>query len=197
MTYSPIIPIGQESPANQVVQVQINFAQYAAKFSALVAGIKYNHTALNSFNQGDHEAIILQKQTSDPGVTQNLDVLYCKDAVSALGTQPQLFIQIPQFLPNAIANTPMQLTYNQVNTAGPTLYQSFLPGGYLLFFGTTTNSVTPITLTPTPSSILMAIAYSSGTNVDSQVVVTQPDKVTVNTSAVGAFTFTWMAIGTA
>lgn len=203
MTYIPNIPIATESPANQVVQIQTNFAQFAAKFSSLVAGVRNNHTAFNNINQGDHESIILQKQISDPGVTQNLDVLYCKDAASTSGTQPQLFVQIPQFVPDH-ANFPMQLTYNQVNTAGPQ-YQTFLAGGYLFYFSTTNNLPQIITLSPTPSSVLMAIAQAN--NVTSNVNFVPVDveikvdpatkKVTISSNiAIAPNIFSWMVIGT-
>lgn len=205
MTYSPIIPIGQQSPANQVNQVRTNFAQFATIFSSSSGGVNYNHTALNNFNQGDHETLLLQNQTVDPGVTQNLAVLYARNAVSAVGTQPQLFVQIPQFLPNNIPNAPMQLTYNQVNTVGPQ-YQSFLAGGFLFFFGNTTNIAIPITLTPTPSDIQMAIAQANtmttvGTPIpyDAEVIVVQPNVIKISSNvfntAGGTPTFSWMVIG--
>lgn len=201
MTYLPDIPIGEDSPANQVTKVQGNFAKLASVFSQTIAGVIYNHTPFNNFNQGDHEAILLQNQTLDPGVNQTLNVLYSKNASSAVGTQPQLFLQIPQFLPNNIPNTPMQLTYNAVNTAGP-VYQSFLPGGYLLFFGMTSNIAIPIVLTPTPTIIIMAIANPNnkttvGTPIpfDVSIVVTQPNTIKINSAlASGVYTFTWMAI---
>ena len=207
MTYVPNIPIATESPANQVVQIQTNFAQFAAKFSALVAGVRYNHTALNNINQGDHESIILQKQLSDPGVTQNLDVIYSKDATSFLSTQPQIFVQIPKFLPNNIPNIPMQLTYNSVNTSAP-IYQSFLAGGYIFYFGDVTAVPATITLSPTPSSIQMAIAQANtmttvGTPipVDAEIVANQTTKqITISSNlaaGVGVYRFSWMAIGTA
>ena len=75
MTYSPITPQSQPSPAATQAQIQTNFAQFALKFLV-------NHTALNKKNQGDHEAVILEKLASDPGVTQDLVALYCKDATS-------------------------------------------------------------------------------------------------------------------
>src|SRR5580692_6784455 len=133
MTYDPTSPNGLQSPKDQVTQVRTNFAQFASILAI-------NHTGFNLTNQGDHEAVVLNNQSVDPGVTQDLDVIYCKNATSNLGKQPQIFLQIPKFLPteldptNAI-NAPMQLTYNQVNVAGP-VFQSFLPGGYLFYFGT-------------------------------------------------------------
>lgn len=205
MTYSFIKPDGGPSPKVDVVQIRTNFSQFATIFNG-------NHTALNNTNQGDHENVILTKQTADPGVTQDLDVLYCKDATSQAGTQPQLFIQIPKFLPNQFdttqaENTPMQLTYNSVNTAGP-VYQSFLPGGYLLFFGSTSNIAVNITLSPAPTKILIAIATpntmtTAGTpipfNVSTTILTNSTFKInsTLNGSGpVIAYSFGWMAVAT-
>lgn len=162
MTYSITKPDSGPSPALDVTQIQTNFSQFGTIFSA-------NHTAMNDVNQGDHEAVIIKNQATDPGVTQNLAILYCKNATSQAGTQPQLFAQIPKFLPNQndsnnAANTPVQLTYNQVNTAGP-VFQSFLPGGYLLYFGSVASIASPITLTPSPTQILVAIATPYDVNV--------------------------------
>jgi hypothetical protein len=162
MTFSPTTPQSQPSPAATQAQIQTNFAEYARIFAL-------NHSAINSSNQGDHEDVILTSQTVDPGVTEDLVVLYCKNATSLSGMQPQLFAQIKKFLPNAAdtqnaPNTPMQLTFNVVNTAGPQ-YQSFLPGGYLLYFGVDSGVTVPnvaiadtIILSPAPTQILLAIA---------------------------------------
>jgi hypothetical protein len=204
MTYLPNIPIGSLPPASQVSQVQGNFATFASVFSSTSGGIVYNHSPMNNFNQGDHESVILQNQSVDPGVTESLAALYCKNATSAAGTQPQLFIQIPEFLPNGIPNAPMQLTYNSVNTSGP-VYQSFLPGGYIFYFGSTSNIAVAITLSPTPTTILAAIAYPNNMTTgggpvpfDGSVVVTQPGTIKINSAlASGVYSFTWMAVAQA
>lgn len=124
----------------------------------------------------------MERQASDPGVTQDLTVLYNKNAKSKLSTEPQLFVQIPKFLPTAqdtskAPNSGMQITYNAVNTAGPQ-YQSFLIGGYLLYIGTVPVMVgnTTITLVPTPTEIL-TVQQMLGSTVP--VTVTQPDKFTI------------------
>ena len=209
MTYSPIIPNGVQSPKDQVVAVQTNFAQFAAIFASTSGGVNYNHTALNDTNQGDHESVILTNQTADPGVTTALDVLYSKNASSKAGIQPQLFVQIPKFLPNQnnsdnVPNTPMQLTYNSVNTSGP-IYQSFLAGGYLLYFGMVSSIGSPIILSPAPTKLLIAIADGNNVlgvnqvpfNVCTSINTTTNDRFTIfSDNATGSFTYTWMAIGT-
>jgi hypothetical protein len=166
MTYDPTIPSPESSPSTSASPTQVNFSQFAAIFSNLVGGINYNHGPMNSSSQGKHAAVIMQSQTTDPGVSQNLDVLYAKNAPAATsGPQPQIFLQIPKFLPipqdtTPAQNLPMQLTYNSVNTTGPQ-YQSFLPGGYIMYFGTISSSGT-VTLVPTPTEVLMAQAFSQG-----------------------------------
>lgn len=202
MTYNPEIPQGPPSPASQAVSVRTNFAAFASVFAA-------NHSALNSSRQGDHEAIILERQTTDPAVTQDLVALYCKNATSAISTEPQLFIRVPKFLPTPLDNVqvnnpPMQLTYHQVNTAGP-IYQSFLPGGYVLYFGTVAFSSPTVILSPTPTSILSVIANPNnmtiiGTPIPNSVSVSivQPNTFTIHSStAQPTDTFTWMAIARA
>lgn len=164
MTYTPLKPDAGPSPAVDAPTIQGNFAVYATAFGKVSGSQKYNHTILNDPNQGDHESVLIDIQALDPGVTQNLAVLYAKKTTSAASPsgQPQLFAQIPQFLPNAYdtikaPNLGMQLTYNSVNTSGP-VYQSFLPGGYILYFGTTTNIGTQISVSPTPTKIITAMA---------------------------------------
>lgn len=206
MTYNPLKPDSGPSPLVDAPTIQTNFAQFAAIFSRTAGGVIYNHTPLNDNNQGDHEAILLEKQTADPGVTQLLDALYCKDATSNAGTQPQLFVQIPKFLPTILdtrnaPNNPMQLTYNAVNTAGP-IYQSFLAGGYLVFFGTTNNIALNITLSPAPTTLLLAIAepqnvLAGNTAFDVTTNIINNSTFKINSiSAIGVYTFSWIAIGT-
>jgi len=139
---------------------------------------------------------LIENSPSDPGVTQDLDILYNKNADSVAGAQPQLFVQIPKFLPtnndttNA-DNIGMQLTYNQVNIAGPQ-YQSFLIGGYLIYIGSSLTGVT-VTLTPTPAEILMVQLQDSAALA---IQVIQPDKILWSN---GAFITprSWFVIGKA
>ena len=209
MTYSFQKPDAGPSPALDAAQIRTNFSQFASIFSTLIAGLSYNHTALNDRNQGDHESVILTLQAADPGVTEDLAVLYTKNASSMAGIQPQLFVQIPKFLPTDIdttdaLNAPMQLTYNSVNTAGP-VYQSFLPGGYLLYFGSTSNIAVNITLSPAPTQILVAIATPNnmtiiGTPVpfDVSTTIVSNSQFKINsTAAIGVYSFGFVVIAKA
>lgn len=204
MTYSPLIPQGEPTPKDQVAAIQTNFAQFAAIFASTALGIKYNHTPFNNANQGSHEAILFETQSIDPLVTENLDAIYSKNATSTSSTEPQLFLRIPKFLPIPInpSNPPTQLTFNQVNTAGP-VYQSFLPGGYIFFFGSTSNIALNITLSPAPTQTIIAIAYpnnltSIGTPIpfDVSMEIINPSTLKIHsTLASGVYSFCWMAIG--
>lgn len=215
MTYNPNKPDARPSPALDAATIQTNFAQFAAAFAT-------NHIALNSAFQGAHSTVIFENLSLDPGVDQNLTVLYNKDASSRAGAQPQLFIQIPKFLPTRndttnAENFGMQLTYNTVNTSGP-IYQSFLPGGYLVYFGTVTgNTVSnatlaiPVTVSPTPTRLLVAFATSNTMNSSStpapltaNTVITAPSTgiFTIYSNSNGSrapipYSFGWLAIGTA
>lgn len=205
MTYNPNSPIGPVPPRDQVDQVRNNFSTFDTIF-------KVNHTALNDPNQGKHEKIIFNKQLVDPGVTEDLDVLYSKNATSNVSTQPQIFLQIPEFLPTKLdtskpGNPPMQLTYNTVNIVGPNQFQSFLPGGYLFYFGSTTDITVPITLSPIPTSILAAIAIPNtmtiaGTPVPYRVSTkvlsnSQFQIFSADATIANPYSFTWLAIGLA
>jgi hypothetical protein len=199
MTYSFVKPDQGPSPKLDVTKIQTNFSQFASVFNV-------DHTALNNTNQGDHESVILVNQSQDPVVTQDLAVLYCKTASGSTGNQPQLFVALKSFLPTANDPTtgpffPERLTYNVVNTSGP-IYQSFLPGGKLLYFGSTSNIAIPITLSPTPLSILIAIATpnnlsSIGTPQPFTVstAITGANTFKINSNATGSYTFGWVAIG--
>ena len=159
MTYDPTIPLVTASPKNSAAPIQVNFSQFNSVFSSTVANIIYNHTPFTNSLPGKHGATIFQNQTADPGVTDNLTVVYAKEAPSAVNPTPgipELFLQIPKYLPNEQPNTPMQLTYSTVSTTVP--YQSFMAGGYVVYMGSTTTAATPIVLTPAPSSILIVLA---------------------------------------
>ena len=214
MTYDPTTPSSKSSPKSSVSGIQTNFSQFASIFSSTSGGVIYNHMPLNNFNQGKHAAVLMQNQTRDFGIgnTQSLAILYSKNAPAATGgPQPQLFVQIPKFLPTELDTTKfnnpgMQLTYNTVNTSGP-IYQSFLPGGYILYFGSTTTIGNPIVLSPIPTKILCVQAIPQGTSsfggqtnipYDVGVVVTQPGTIQINsTRAPGGAKFLWLAIAQA
>lgn len=152
MTYNPNIPEDLPSPDIATTLIRTNFSQYANVFDN-------NHAAINDSNQGKHTNVILQ-QISDPDVTDNLDSLYGKTAVAASGTTQEIFAKVPQFLPVDKPNLPMQLTFNVVNTAGPQ-YQSFMAGGYIIYWGTIPSATptinTQVTLVPAPSKIVCVI----------------------------------------
>ena len=216
MTFDPNIPVGDLSPATQQPQVKTNFSTFPAIFASSSGGVNYNHTAINLSNQGKHEAIIITQQTVDPVITNNYVALYAKNAVQASGNALEIFERIPQFNPN-IPNNPIQLTYNVVNIAGPQ-YQSFLPGGYILYngsvSGTATNANTlvfTITVTPTPSAGLTPIAASNtassrssalnfiGCAISTQVISVNQFKIFMESpystlNPMAPFTLTWMAL---
>ncbi len=162
MVYVKSKPDSAESPQLDAPTIQGNFSTYATVFAN-------NHTAMNIPAQGDHEKIIFERQTVDPGISSNIDILYNRNATSNVGTQPQLFVRIPQFLPKTPdwtqnENTRMQLTYNTVNLAGPQ-YQSFLPGtidanaptltgAYIIYMGQIPySSPATVILSPIPTLI--------------------------------------------
>lgn len=213
MTYDPQIPLVTESPLTSASPIQVNFDQFAKIFSNLSGMVNYNHMPFNNPHQGKHGAMVFQNQTVDPEVTGDWASLYPKNVTSAAGTEPQLFARIPKFLPTEIdttdaTNSPMQLTYNSVNTSGP-MYYSFLPGGYIWYFGrvilTAANPHT-ITLSPIHGEIMACFAFpetigsgsSAGRPLKISVFNKQPNpqsfKVYVTLAGSTLYSFSWMAI---
>ncbi len=195
MTYVPTQPTDLPPPNIAVDQIRINFSQYATVFDN-------NHVALNANNQGKHSNVILQRQATDPVVNGDYDSLYTKSVTTTSSTSDELFVRIPKFLPNQQNNEPIQLTFNTVNTAGP-VYQSFMAGGYIVYFGFTTNIAIPIVLSPAPSVILCAIANGNGFTTigtpipfDAAVLVNSNTQFTISSvAATGVYRFSWFAIG--
>ncbi len=211
MTYDPKIPLVTESPKDSASPIQVNFSQFASIFSSLIGGVTYNHMPLNNTQQGKHAAVLMQAQSADLGVEQDLAILYAKNATSNVSIEPQLFVQIPKFLPTDLdsrdaPNTPMQLTYNTVDIAGP-IYHSFLPGGYIIYFGNVINTVLSpytVTLAPIPTEIILALATPNTVELGS---THQPIKISTNVTSISTFdvytsftgtrSFNWIAIARA
>ena len=162
MTYDPNQPENLPPPKTGISSVKDNFNIYDSVFDN-------NHEVLNSSNQGKHTNVIIQQQGSDPTVEGSFDTLYSKSVTSNSSTSQELFARIPQFLTVDKPNIPTQMTFNSVNTAGP-VYQSFMAGEYIVYFGQTTNIAVPITLSPAPSEILCVIANSNSfTNIGTPI----------------------------
>jgi hypothetical protein len=200
MTYNPNEPQDLPPPVVATTQMRENFSQFQTVFST-------NHIPINQSNQGKHTAVIFDQQSSDPGVTSNYTATYAKEVTNTIGTEPQLFLQVPQFLPNEQPNIAQQLTYNQVNTTGAPMYQTFLPGGYVMYFGmVTTPFPVTITLIPTCSKIATVVVMANnrtvaGTPTPMNVYATilGPDSFSINSGTLGQGppnpTFSWTAIG--
>lgn len=211
MTYKTTKPDAGPSPFLDCPTIQGNFSSFGTTFSSTAAGVVYNHSAMNDRNQGDHQVIMMQAQNSDPNPDDSFAALYCKQTLAVSGVQPQLFTQIQQFLSHS--NIPMQLTHNTVNIVGPSQYQSFLPyfttgatlGVLLVYFGTTTNIAVPITVSPTPTTFLFAVATAYnmtiiGTPIPVQASTTilSSNSFQINSiSPPAGYVFGWLAIGIA
>lgn len=203
MSYTVTKPGPGPSPALDASAIQTNFLTYGNAFAV-------DHSALNNADQGDHNKVTLLQTVNDFTPVDNTAVLYTKNATSAASTTLQVFSRIPRFLPTAqdtteATNTPIQLTYDQVNTAGP-IYQSFLAGGYLVYFGSVTISITgqaTITLSPIPTKIITVLCNPTANGTDGQpavvtAAVTQPLTILLVTQpALFGSTFLWTAIAQA
>jgi hypothetical protein len=195
MTYVITKPDSGPSPKLDAPIIQNNFSQYGTVFSK-------NHTSLKERNPGDHEAVIIEHQLTDPGVTQNLDVLYNFNLPYFSGSSPQLCVQIPKFLPSSAdptnaKNQRMQLTQRQVNTTGPNQYQSFLAGNYYVYFGSTNSIASNIVLSPVPTNIVLANATPSGrdgSGVPLTVSTTIINNASFKINSNGGGTFYWWAL---
>lgn len=199
--YDPNQPQNEPPPDIGILSVRDNFLQYSQIFNK-------NHVALNANNQGKHTNVILQQQVNDPIVEGGFDSLYSKAVIAASATVLELFARIPQFLPVDKPNSPTQLTFSVVNAGGPQ-YQSFLAGGYLIYFGTIASANvinTTITLIPTPNKIVCVIPNPTkfagvGSNPAKpiQISVTlstiNPDQFTINSNfPTGTGDINWLAI---
>lgn len=198
MTYSPSEPTDLPPPSIAVDQIRTNFSEFDAIFDN-------NHIALNASNQGKHSQVILQEQQIDPTISGNFADLFSKIISATSGFSQELHAMVPKFLPNR-PNTPQQLTFNSVNTAGP-VYQSFIAGGYIVYFGKVTQvgaaAALLVTLSPIPSEIVCVIANST-TVVSTSTFFYQPVAVNVinnfqfnvnpSGNAPGAQDFYWFAI---
>lgn len=197
MTYSTVKPDAGPSPSLDVGQIKTNYSTYLTVFGR-------QHLTLNDPKMGQHKVITMQKQDDDLPVLKNSVVMYPKNVTSKVNTQPQLFFRIPKFLPNEVPNTPMQLTYNTVNTAGP-VYQSFIPGGYLLFMGMVTDISFDITLPTDTNGILVAIAASNTVKgatriqntVYTKVLTTSSFKIGSNLATGTPYSFSYIVIARA
>lgn len=158
MTYNPSQPEDLPPPSVAVDTIRNNFSSYADVFDN-------NHIAMNASNQGKHNQVILQQQLIDPTINSNFADLFSKIISAQSGMSQELHAMIPKFLSNNKPNTPQQLTFNVVNTTGPDQYQSFIAGGYIIYFGKVTQTgiaiAIPITLSPVPTEIVCAIANST------------------------------------
>lgn len=210
MTYIASKPDSGFSPVLDCPTIQGNFDAFNSIFSSSSGGVNYNHTAMNLKNQGDHEVVLFQQQSTDPNPTDNIVAFYSKAASSAVSTQPQLFSQTEVFLP-AITNNAIQMTYNTINNTGP-IYQSFLPGNpglfcgpYLVYFGNFVGSGNTV-ITVSPASTRLLFAYA---NVYAVTIVGAPVAYPVATQILTPSTFQinlgtlpanttigWLAIGT-
>lgn len=202
MTYS-LIPVPSSNPAADAPLIQGNFLAYGNAFAI-------DHSALNNADQGDHNKVTLLQTTNNFAAAPNTSVLFAKNATSAVNTTIQVFSRIPKFLPTAqdtteATNTPIQLTYDQVNTVGP-IYQSFLAGGYLIYCGSVLINgagQATITLSPIPTKILTVLCNSTVNGPDGQPAVvsasiTQPSTILIITNTLSAgTTYLWTAIAQA
>lgn len=188
--YNPNIP--QDLPPGTVIvdEIRANFSQYAMVFDN-------NHEPLNNSNQGKHTNVLLQQQSTEPVVNGSFDAFYSAEVTSNSSVSEELFVKIPQFLPPQFPNDPMQLTFNSVNTVGPN-YQSFIAGGYIVFFGTVLGPTNTITLSPKPKKIVCAIANGNFFALDVAVLVNANNFQFTITSALatGANPLSWFCIGT-
>jgi len=172
MSYTFKKPDSGPSPLLDASNIQGNFSTYGTVFGK-------NHVAMNGNNQGDHENIIFETQTLDPGIDTNIDVIFSRNATMRIGIQPEVFLRIPKFLPKTPdwtqnLNDRMQLTYSKADVVGPQ-YQSWLfgnvdnasqTGAYLIYFGKVSGNTngnlpttdTVILLNP-PTTLLLAIAH--------------------------------------
>lgn len=143
MTYDVNIPSEEQSPSVSQPGIKINYFEYDRIF-------KLNHMEMNNDNEGNHSFVIFKNQSSDPSVIPPVGTLFGKIG-SGVANSANVFFKTSKFLPNQ-ENTAELLTFN-VAANIIDQYQSFMMGGYIVYFG--------IGLTPLAGSNTITFAFGA------------------------------------
>ncbi len=149
MSYSPNIP-------NVGDFLSISQKQMLANFQAINNTFLIDHVALTAVeNVGQHNALTLRPQVSDPTTSATQSALYTKLVTSV----PQLF-----FRSNSNA-TPIQMSNSNLNTvqtgATADTQSSFLAGPFTIYMGFIRNCPNLQVVTLLPSSTLIYVGLTT------------------------------------
>lgn len=151
MSYNSNIP--QSTSKRQISQKQI-----LANFQAIAAAFSENHSALGLGTQGQHIALVLRPQGSDPTTSATETAIYQK-----------LVTGIPNWFYRPSSNqTPIQMSYPSIVTGiqsmNPTVYfpqqYSFMAGPFVVYMGKIVNPTNGQTVTLTPVTTLRYVGLS-------------------------------------
>lgn len=158
MSFNPNIPLVTDPLPQSFNQLRANFRQIAASFAE-------NHVELTkSENSGKHRLLTIQP-TNDPATDPDEIGVYSK----IIGLNPpQLF-----YRPN-LNGTPIQLTYDSINT-DPTQTQqySFIAGPFVIYGGKLEGVSTGNTITLLPATTLIhvdAVVITNGNINRTQII---------------------------
>lgn len=190
MAYDPLVPTTGQTPAQNYTTIQANFAQIAASYNT-------DHVDLDGGTPQGYHSKVSFPAGSAPGSAVTSVVLYAKTSNGSsevflerdnVGTE----IQLTKGIPLSGANTA-----KSVNNG-----QTFLPGGFLMKFGTSIENSTSRTIIFTTdanltafNSIYQVFLYPLGTGKSSAVTSISNTQIVFQSGDVPT-TIYWVAIGT-
>lgn len=148
MSYNSNIPLGTDPILQSQAQIRANFQSINNVFSN-------NHFPLNGDPefQGMHVVLTMRPQNVTDPSTDATHVAFYNKLVSTI---PQLF-----FRPNS-NQTPIQLTYQSINTSKTSPQQySFVAGPFVVYGGKIHNPTNGQTVTLTPTTTLLYVGLTS------------------------------------
>lgn len=181
-TYNNNIPDGPNNPSVDQPKMQVNTQSINSILNVDMIGF-------GDVNGGWHRQVTYVDQMTDPGSASGQYRTYSKLSSG----QSELFLQ------KDAVSTPIQLTRGTPAVIGNGSF-SYLPGGFLIQWGSVTASghtatVTfPVSFTSAPTSVTASVRNLSGVYGVASIQPPSASGVVINSSIVNQVIY-WMAIG--
>ncbi len=198
MTYYPNIPQATDVPSQSQPLILSNFQQLNIQYGT--SGDHVPFTALS--NNGQHDMVTFVPQGSDPVAQPTQPIVYCKTTTyPGPITRSDLYLETSTTDGSGVGKIVQLTNLSNVNIDSPTFIApitkggfTFLPGGYIMQWGTFTSAGPPTVVTfPTPFlTQTQSVTISSGIN--STVTAVGLTSFTFG-AIVGTATAYFMAIG--
>ena len=146
MSFNPSVP--QLSTPKPIVQ-----QQFLNNWQAIQQVFNNNHMPLNDPQEGMHKVMTMSYQTMDPTTNSTQIGLYTK--LTGANNAPNLF-----FAPDS-AQTPIQLTWDSINTTkGQARQYSFMAGPFVIYGGLVNGVTSGQTITLSPTTTLLYVGVN-------------------------------------